>query len=107
MAKAHHFSHKSTRGFTLTEVAIVLCIISIILGGIWAYTSSMKNNLKHEQFTQLLGTLTNNVRGSYAGRAAFDHINPETMMPLLMQKGVFPAVTISCNFTIHSYDFGK
>lgn len=91
MARAQHFSKSSTRGFTLTEVAIVLCIFSIILGGIWAYTSSMKNSLKHEQFSQLLVTLTNNIRGSYAGRTSFDHTNADTMMPLLMQKGVFPA----------------
>ncbi len=82
--------NKQLLGYTLTEMAIVLCIMSIILAGIWAYTSSMNNNVKQDKFTQILVTLTNNIRGAYAGKTSFDTTDVPIMMERLVKKGVFP-----------------
>lgn len=57
-----------SRGFTLTEIAIVLGIIGIILGAIWAAAAMVyENNRTKEAHEQTL-TIINNWRSIYGSR---------------------------------------
>ncbi len=92
-------------GFSLTEVAIVLCIIGMVLASLWVYMSAMNNNVKHEKFTHMLKTLTENIRGVYAGKTSFTNLHPE----FLVQKEVFPSDMIRMNgdFVVPVSPFGE
>jgi prepilin-type N-terminal cleavage/methylation domain-containing protein len=62
------FSPVSRRGFTLTEIAIVLGIIGIILGAIWAAAAMVyENNRTKESREQALAVI-NNWRSIYGSR---------------------------------------
>src|ERR1700761_3284035 len=53
-----HRAHKARRrGFTLTEIAIVLGIVGLILGAIWVAAAAVYNNLRTSHAnTQMLQT---------------------------------------------------
>ena len=59
---------EKTRGFTLTEIAIVLGIVGIILGAIWAAAGTVySNNRTKEASTEVL-TIIGNWQSVYGGR---------------------------------------
>jgi prepilin-type N-terminal cleavage/methylation domain-containing protein len=63
-------NNKRTRGFNLIEIAIVLAVVGIIVGGIYVAASSVyENNRKQEVQKQLL-TIVQNMRAVYAGQVA-------------------------------------
>jgi|GEM_PF-1830697 prepilin-type N-terminal cleavage/methylation domain-containing protein len=57
------------KGFTLTEIAIVLGIIGLILGAIWAAASGVYANLKANQGQQGILSASQAVRSMYATSA--------------------------------------
>ncbi|HEU0117109.1 MAG TPA: type 4 pilus major pilin [Alphaproteobacteria bacterium] len=59
----------SLRGFTLTEIAIVLGIIGLILGAIWIAASAVYNNLRVSKATTELLQMAQSVRALYATTA--------------------------------------
>ncbi len=70
MGALNKFS-KNNRGFNLIEIAIVLAVIGIIVGGVYVAASSVyENNRKQKVQTQLL-TLVQNIRAAYTGQPAF------------------------------------
>src|ERR1700740_210314 len=54
------------RGFTLTEIAIVLGIIGLILGAIWVAAAAVYNNMRTSKATTEILTAVQNVRALYA-----------------------------------------
>src|SRR5271168_1816583 len=60
------------RGFTLTEIAIVLGIIGLILGAIWVAAAAVYNNLRTSRATTELLTIAQNVRATYATSSTVD-----------------------------------
>ena len=58
------------RAFTLTELAIVLGIVGVIMGGIYTASSSSQSQVILNQSVDQLGTIVNNVRSYYSGRQA-------------------------------------
>lgn len=56
------------RGFTLTEIAIVLGIIGIILGAIWAAAAMVYENNRTKQAREETLTIINNWRSIYGSR---------------------------------------
>ena len=87
--KAMMIYNKARRGFNLTEMAIVLGVISIIIGGIWAAAGAVGKDVKQEQFSEQLFNMVKNIRGAYMGKATVEDTRVAVVMPKLAQMKVF------------------
>lgn len=83
-------NNPSPRGFTLTEAAIVLGIVGLVLGGIWTAARGVYDNLKAKEGTELLITLVQNIRAAYASVPSFSSATNTNITNTLKNKGVFP-----------------
>jgi len=94
---------EAKRGFTLTEIAIVLGIVGLILGAIWVAAAAVYNNLRTSKGTTELLTVTQNVRALYATSGLVD---PNANMAVgnknlagnaltYVQGGMFPNDTLN------------
>jgi prepilin-type N-terminal cleavage/methylation domain-containing protein len=98
------------RGFTLTEIAIVLGIIGLILGAIWVAAAAVYTNLRTSKTSTELLDILQNVRSMYATAGVVDATanmtlaNPPTAQSggglTYVQAGVFPADMIDSTGTI-------
>ncbi len=93
---------QAKRGFTLTEIAIVLGIIGLILGAIWVAAAAVYNNLRVSKATTQLLTVTQAVRAMYATSNVVDNqadmtINAAQAAKALtyIQAGIFPNDTLN------------
>ncbi len=77
---------KRKKGFTLTEIAIVLGIIGLILGAIWAAASSVYANLKANQAQQGILAAAQSVRSMFATSANTNVAAPTN----ITTPGMFP-----------------
>ncbi len=75
-------------GFNLIEAAIVLGIVGLIVGGIWAAAASAYENMRQQAASKNLLSLAQNVRGFYAQNPA-DSI--DTDVENLFSLGLLPA----------------
>lgn len=82
------FVETSNRGFTLTEAAIVLGIVGLILGAIWVAASSVYGNLRVNKGNTAVMQLLQGVRSLYAEQASIPSGIQNTS---LIQAGVIPA----------------
>lgn len=64
---------KSRRGFTLTELAIVVAIISTIVGAIWAIAADVIANRNVSSANKQLTAIAGNVRAAYAEQGGISH----------------------------------
>jgi len=89
---------KTKRGFTLTEIAIVLGIIGLILGAIWVAAAAVYNNMRVSSVNRQLLQITQAVRSLYATSNAVDPGADMVAMgtatqvgtPTYLRAGVFP-----------------
>lgn len=86
---------KRWRGFTLTEVAIVLGVIGLILGGLWIAINNVRENRKVSLGVTEIATIVHNIRELYAERSGFTLPNDSEVSATLMNSGVFPAEMIN------------
>jgi prepilin-type N-terminal cleavage/methylation domain-containing protein len=89
---------QAKRGFTLTEIAIVLGIIGLILGSIWVAAASVYQNLRVSKTQTLMLAAVQNIRSLYAsGNTTGDTGTATKLTQGLAAAGVFPsdAVTLS------------
>jgi len=56
------------RGFTLTEIAIVLGVVGLVLGGIWAAAATVYNNQKAAKAAGQVLTILNAYKALYGNR---------------------------------------
>jgi prepilin-type N-terminal cleavage/methylation domain-containing protein len=89
------------QGFTLTEIAIVLGVIGVILGAIWVAASTVNNNQRVTKATQQIITIVNNIRALESSRSTFSSsLGPMTdITAMMVNAGVFPADMINNNGT--------
>lgn len=64
-ADAHPAASKSRHGFTLTELAIVLIVVAIVIGAIWVAGQMVWNNYRVYRVNQQVMTVLQNVRDYY------------------------------------------
>ncbi len=81
------------RGFSLVEAAIVLGVISLVIGGIWVATAAVSENQRVTLAAQQVSQIITNLRGLYKGvpiaagvNYDFNSTNNQSML-----SSVFPA----------------
>ncbi len=89
------YQNKLRHGFTLTEMAIVLSIIGLVFGGIWAAASSAYNAMEMNQAHQEVDTIMLNMRQMYAGIPSFP---AGDLTSAAITAGVFPSNFISGSY---------
>jgi type II secretory pathway pseudopilin PulG len=58
------------KGFTLIELAIILTIVGLVIGGIWIAASTVMNNMKKKDLGEGTIQLVQNLRNLYTGQAS-------------------------------------
>jgi prepilin-type N-terminal cleavage/methylation domain-containing protein len=82
---------RAQKGFTLTEIAIVLGVIGLILGSIWVAASSVYNNQKNGKATQQLLAVSQSVRSLYATATTIGDAAGTDETATYIAAKVFPA----------------
>jgi prepilin-type N-terminal cleavage/methylation domain-containing protein len=77
------------RGFTLTELAVVLGIVGIILGAIWAATGMVYENNRTRLATSEMLTIVNNWKSIY-GNKRIDIADGNDMTQMTVNNGFAP-----------------
>ena len=85
----HKKQARMKRGFTLTEAAIVLGIVGLILGAIWVAASSVYSNMRVTTASKQLMTVVQNVRSLYSSSTTMGVLAATD----LVKAGIFPADT--------------
>ncbi len=92
---------KKPRGFTLTEIAIVLGILGIILGAIWTAAATVYANYHVSKAATETLAIVQNFKGLY-GNSALTDPNGEDMTAFAMIAGLFPADMVQAGNTIYA-----
>jgi prepilin-type N-terminal cleavage/methylation domain-containing protein len=66
MTQFKNVSQRRRRGFTLTEAAIVLGIVGLVLAAVWVAASAVYNNMRISQATQQILMIAQAVRSMHA-----------------------------------------
>lgn len=81
---------ESRGGFTLTEAAIVLGIVGLILAAIWSAAGSVYRSQRVSQTAQQLTQMVQNIRSMYASSARIEGGMTDEQLQSLKNTGVFP-----------------
>ena len=81
---------KEPKGFTLTELAIVLGIIGLILGAIWTAAAKVYQNQRVGKAVNEVLSVVGSVRAMYAGRGSFGTANGD-ITQFGVNAGWYPA----------------
>lgn len=88
---------KKKRGFTLTEIAIVLGIIGLILGAIWVAAGAVYQNLRVSKAQTELLQITQAIRTLYATQTVVDSVAAQNLTTSLIAAKVFPSDSVNGN----------
>lgn len=88
---------KKQRAYSLTELAIVLGIVSVIFGAIWSASSMVYRNMLLNQSISDLSLLTQTIRDFYKGQSKFDKSTGSNLTDFLVDAKLFPASMIEKN----------
>ncbi len=81
---------QSKKGFTLTEIAIVLGIMGLVLGAIWVAASGVYNNLRVNNATTAVMQIAQGVRALYATSATTGYTSVTNMTSSLITAHAVP-----------------
>lgn len=106
-----HFLKKlNQRGFTLIEIAIVLTIVGLVIGGIWLAASTVLNNNRIAEASRQVLQIVQNTKNLFttqtgnAPAAGFTHVAG-------IAAGVFPAGSVitqgAAQITKHPFSTGN
>jgi type II secretory pathway pseudopilin PulG len=79
---------RKNRGFTLTEAAIVLGIVGLILGAIWVAAGSVYSNMRVNTTSSQIIQMVSGIRSLYAGSTLVDF--PASSQLNLAKAGAIP-----------------
>lgn len=88
---------KARRGFTLTEAAIVLGIMGLILGAIWVAAAAVYKNLRVKTVSDQLLQIAQNVRSMHASQNTVD---TSATLATWVRSGIFPKDLVNGTSTI-------
>lgn len=79
---------KGCRGFSLTELAVVLGLVGVVTGAIWVAASAVYRNARIKTASDQMGQIAQNVRALHALQTTIDAAVTQTQW---IAHGVFPA----------------
>lgn len=85
---------RNNKGFTLIEIAIVLTIVGLIIGGIWLAASTVFTNNKTQLLSKDMLQVIQNTKTLFAGQGA-NGTATGTTQSTLVAAGVFPPDMVS------------
>ncbi|NDC55700.1 MAG: prepilin-type N-terminal cleavage/methylation domain-containing protein [Alphaproteobacteria bacterium] len=91
----------SIRGFNLTELAIVLAIVGVVIGGIWVVASTVIENNRARRVAEQTLTVVQAFKSVYAGRRV-DVADDTDITEFAINAKVFPEDMIQ-NTTTSAY----
>ena len=96
---------KNQRGFTLIEIAIVLTIVGLVIGGIWLAASTVTTNNKSRQAQEQAVQIIQSIKNGFASQTG---AAPATGVTTTVAKnaGWFPASSVRGGFTSHAFVSG-
>ena len=86
---------KNQRGFTLIEVAIVLTIVGLVIGGIWIAASTVSSNQKKSALAQDTLSIIQATRNVYAQSVPPATTATTVIVPALINAGAIPSNLIT------------
>jgi len=81
---------QSKKGFTLTEIAIVLGIIGLILGAIWVAAAGVYANQRVSKANDSVLKIAQGIRTLYASSSTTGYVAATLITPVLVTAGVIP-----------------
>jgi len=88
------------RGFTLTEIAIVLGIMGLVLGAIWVAAAGVYNNQRVNLATTSIMQIAQGVRALYATSATTGYTTTADMTTALITAGAVPNNLVASSSTL-------
>ncbi len=85
---------RQNKGFTLIEIAIVLTIVGLIIGGIWIAAATVFSNNKTQLLTKDVIQVIQNTKTLFAGQGA-NAVTDGLTITNLATAGVFPTDMIT------------
>jgi len=79
------------KGFSLTEGAIVLGVIGIVLGAIWTAAGNVSQNNKVAVTVSQITSMSQGLKALYAPRGQIDSTAGSAITPLLINFGLIPS----------------
>ena len=83
--------NRTRKGFTLTELAIVLGVVGLILGSIWVAAKSVFDANKSKQAIEDISAIAANLRATYMAASSFGATTGDQTTTLMNLGGIFPS----------------
>ena len=90
---------KKQQGFTLIEIAIVLTIVGLVIGGIWLAASTVLNNNRKTEATRQVIQIVQNTKNLFANQTGANPANGFGQGQAIA-SGVFPAGMVINNANV-------
>ena len=95
--------NRRVRGFTLTESAIVLGIIGLILGAIWVAAASVYQNIRISTASRQMLAIVQAIRSMHSTATVVDTANGTDLTAAFNTGGIFPSDMINAGVVVNPW----